>query len=321
MRNFLITEKFNFNKEIIFFDEEVSFINTYFNAEASLSSAKSIVFDNYIYTFGVTSDDEKVLIKNAIGNYGGVFDINIESTFAGVSHCRGAGLVRLKDYLFVVGGYDNNVITDKITQVNPVTLNKIVHRLPFNIANAGVFVVNNKLCIAGGLRENDETTDVVYEGVFENGSFAWRLRSHRLPYPVRNNTPLVKGSRVYLIGGIIDDSTSNKMFYTDLNKGRVSRWYEAAGNLPFSVSDALTFEANNRVYLIDRSIRNKIAYAHINQHGCIPVWFSNAVKVPLGLEIITVPVKQKNEDIDFQSRIGMKNKFIYYYRKIKRLFF
>lgn len=126
-----------------------------------------------------------------------------------------AVVIKNKAYLFggVVGTSGiNRVYSSPIDGLGKLGLWTIEsNRLPETLYMSRVVTTATKIYLVGGYGINNLRTNKVYSAdILENGNFGqWSIEANLLPSVLGNSQSIVTKSRVYMLGGYINDWTNN----------------------------------------------------------------------------------------------------------------
>lgn len=242
----------------------------------AISNSAIIVFKNYIYLLGgsrittTTNTYIKTIYRCKIFLDGtlGPWEQNNNLPY-NVSNSRS---IVTKNKVYIIGGIFNGVVSNTVMYADILddNIDKWVEEypLPEALANHYVAVIKDRVYVFGGLNNLGNSIRSVYYSVIDsNGSLGHWVKINDLPETMRSGCIVCSTNRVYLIGGIINGTHSNKIYSAAINQdGSLGTWSNNAV-LPNSSFSSAVFITNTRLYIIggyrNNTLSNRVDYTVI----------------------------------------------------------
>ena len=150
--------------------------------------------------------------------------------------------------------------------------------LPAGLGHSRAFINNKVLYVVGGVNSSNIETNVIYSSIIkDDGSLNNWVTENPLPVTSAAHFSInTTNNRVYILGGSINSSQSNKIYSASLNSdGSLGSW-GVYGVMPITASTHQSFITRNTIFIIsgsqNGSLSPNVYKANINSDGTIGNW-------------------------------------------------
>lgn len=170
--------------------------------------------------------------------------------------------VFIKNHLFIIGGYHNGIASNKayINHISslgdPTTWYDHQSRygignLPYALTNHITFIINRRVYLIGGLIDGNTATNNIYYNDLDDNSHLTEWKQYT-PFPevVYNANFIISNNKLYIIGGNMSGSITNKIYYTDINDDYTLGTWESGGTLPDTLSGCQVLATSSKIYVL-----------------------------------------------------------------------
>ena len=182
-----------------------------------------------------------------------------------------------KNRVYLLGGwiYDNHSSTVCTAPINPDgTLGAWTTStyLPSTVDYSQAIVTKNRVYLLGGHANGSSSSAVYTAPINQDGTLGTWTIGTSLPGAVYASQAIVTKNRVYLMGGIINDTSSSTVYTAPINDdGTLGAWTTST-SLPGTVSSSQAIVTKNRVYLLSGSQSANVYTAPIHPDGTLGTW-------------------------------------------------
>jgi len=203
---------------------------------------------------------------------------------------RDHAMVFVDNYLYVLGGHQDDVPTDAIYRAEldyDGTLRSWETSsvsLPQPLWGHAAVTYGGFIYVIGGTNLADVGTamrKVYYTKVNEDGSLGSWAQTTSLPQPRNSHAALVSNGRIYVIGGADSSFTShNTVYYADINSdGSLGSWTLSSSSLPTAITSHSAALYNGIIAVIGGyypyppgTNTNSVYFCNINSDGSLGNW-------------------------------------------------
>lgn len=163
-----------------------------------------------------------------------------------------------KNKLYLIGGayngnYLDSVYVADIDTDENVGEFKLIDVLPYKVSYASVLQLHDRVYLIGGCVEVEKThldngyidikstNKILVSVVGENFTLGEFVEDTPLPFGVVDNTVIYESNKVYLVGGIVDDYISDKIYVASTDKGKLTK-FKVYGSFPTNISSACAIQ-------------------------------------------------------------------------------
>ena len=151
--------------------------------------------------------------------------------------------------------------------------------LPFTIYASQAIVTNNRVYLLGGYINGTRSSSVYTAPINADGTLGTWVIDAPLPGTISFSQAIVTNSRVYLLGGRVNNAISSTVYTAPINPdGTLGAWVTDTP-LPNIIQNTQAIVTNNRVYLLGRDdgyiISSTVYTAPINPDGTLGVWVTD----------------------------------------------
>jgi len=181
--------------------------------------------------------------------------------------------------------------------------------LPITLTQSKAVVVKNRVYLMNGSNWTNEVSIAFMASIEEDGSIGKWKECNGTPLPVFDSEVIAIKNRIYVLGGVINDTSSNKVYMTTVKEdGTLDDWAEG-DPLPGPLSCSQFAIVKNRVYLLsgDSGWNNptpNVYVANINNDGTLGKWM---VDNPLPNALLSAQVVTTNSKIYLLGGTGYNN--------------
>ena len=148
--------------------------------------------------------------------------------------------------------------------------------LPNTLYYPQAIVTKNRVYLLGGFTDHSYSSTTYTAPINPDGTLGAWTTGTSLPATIACSQAIVTKNRVYLLGGIIDNSYSSTTYTAPINPdGTLGAWTTAT-SLPATVGYSQAIVTNNRVYLLggysNGSDSSTVYTAPINPDGTLGTW-------------------------------------------------
>jgi len=175
-------------------------------------------------------------------------------------------------------------------QDNSITEKKVNTQLPSKLICSKVVITKDRVYLLGGWNGDDSISTIHTTTINEDGTLGEWVIDTPLPIPVHSAQVITIKNRVYLLGGVINDTLTANVYTTTINEdGTLGVWTNAA-SLPKALCHSQSVITKNRIYLLGGFITSAISNVYtatINEDGTLGEWVTDA---PLPKELCNFSV-------------------------------
>jgi N-acetylneuraminic acid mutarotase len=156
---------------------------------------------------------------------------------------------------------------------------------------AACFVTKNRVYVVGGWGASAATASVEYADIASDGSLGSWTAGTSFPYTIYGARAVVTDSRVYLIGGHVNSSSGNTVYYADFDTDGVLGTWTADTNCNSQRIESAAVVTAGRVWAFggrstSSSYYSTVSTAPVDGSGVIGTWaadsaFTGARRVPM----------------------------------------
>lgn len=190
-----------------------------------------------------------------------------------------------KNRVYLLGGYDNT--TGFVSKVYTAPINSdgtlgtwtTDVSLPDVLIYSEAIVTRNRVYLLGGHVIGNSISTIYTAPINADGTLGTWSVDNSLPVALGYSQAIVTKSRVYLLGGYVDDVTDyilSTVYTAPINSdGTLGTWV-AGTSLPVTLYSGQTVVTKNRVYLLggytDTGLTSGVYTAPINEDGTLGTW-------------------------------------------------
>jgi len=171
----------------------------------------------------------------------------------------------IKNHLYLIGGYQNGVPSRNV-YINHITTSGIpgtwynhqtqygTGALPFAITNHLAFIIDRRVYLIGGLIDGVTPNNKVYYNELDDASHLTSWREHS-PFPetVYNANFIMSHNKLYIMGGVMNGSVTNKIYYADIRDDTSLGTWQPGGVLPDNLMGFQTLITGGKIYVLGGS--------------------------------------------------------------------
>lgn len=262
----------------------------------SLSNLSSMIYNNFLFTFGGSvADDYSTIGRLNIISDGLTSDWSSINDLPSSSYWHSTLLNSNKVY--VLGGTNfppvNSTNEVKYSTVNSGNLSSwtVLNSLPKRLSKGKSVIVNNRIYFVGGATwtggGNPTISDsVYYADINGDGTIGTWQTATSLPTPLSGHGLIEANGKLLTIGGSTDsgETAINKVYTAVVNAdGTLGSWSEGP-TMPGAVRDGAVIKVGNYVISVGGyggGYSNKVYFAKINSNGNLNPWETSGNNFPI----------------------------------------
>jgi len=250
--------------------------------QENTSNAQAIVTKNRVYLLGGYSSTSGYLagIQSAPINADGTLGAWINDGGLPTTLSEAQAIVT-KNRVYILGGYNING-PRSATYTAPINSDGTLGtwtsgtNLAHSLSGSQAIVTKDRVYLIGGAVNGSYSSVVSTAPINADGTIGTWTATTSLPQSVAFSQAVVTKSRVYLLGGIVNNTYSSTVYTAPINSdGTLGTWTQDSNSLPVMSVFSQAVVTKNRVYLIggdNSSMTSAVYTAPINADGTIGTW-------------------------------------------------
>lgn len=223
---------------------------------ASIANAQVIVTKNRVYILGgIVNGVFASTVYTAVINSDGTLGTWVTGTSLPTTIGYAQAIVT-KNRVYLIGGIGTSVYTVATVYTAPINTDGTLGTwsagtsLPETIGRSQAIVTKNRVYLLGGITDGGSRDSTYNALINTDGTIGTWTTGGTLPAGVYHSQAVVTKNRVYLLGGMINGTTSLTVYTAAINTdGTVGTWV-AGTSLPGTVDETQVVVTKGRIHLI-----------------------------------------------------------------------
>ena len=156
-----------------------------------------------------------------------------------------------KNRVYVLGGTSSSVVYSSTIKFDGTLEGwSTDNPLPVTVSNSHVVVTGNRVYLLGGLISGVASSAVYTAGIQDDGTLGTWSSATALPVTVRDSQVWVTKDKVYLLGGLVNNTASGAVYVSTINSDGTLGTWTTGTSIPSASSGRQSIVTKNKLHLL-----------------------------------------------------------------------